>query len=1309
MSAGSAGSSLVNVRGVGAAAIVVIGLASRVAAAPGSLPAVAAAPVAVAESSGELPIGQQAFRMFAGADGLKNLMIFSIAQDAQGYLWAATDDGAYRFDGTRFRRFSVEDGLTSNLISVIGNDAAGNLCVGSDNGLACWDGTRFSQAASRGLPARRVRAIASYGDKTWVGLEGGGLYVRAAAAEFVPAPGWPGAPSETVRALWVDASGIVVGNEARVELSSGDGEWRRLGAIGLGDERIDGVLRDGSNNLWIRAGSRLWTVSPGAGHVRDLSDGLPNSYDTLPSAAVMALGPRGDVLVATDGGTAHREGDGWRMIDRSPGMPMIGVRTLFIDREGTIWIATAGLLQIRGRGLIERYSESSGLPGYIAWTFQRDAKGALWVGTNLCAAQALADHWECNPATEGRVIRGIVFPPQGGVFVSGLPADLLYIVGRHTIELHVLPADEGTVHALALGPDHALWIATSGGLFQLPDAVPGPVQRVVVPGMAADTQFSSLAVVGDQLWTAAAPGGVAVLDHGEWHVFGQRAGLLADSLRYVRGRADGRMCAAYNEAIGLSCFRYDNGAIHDVEHLGPAQGLASGRVYQFGEDHQHRLWIGTGDGVDVVTPRGIDHFDEDDGLAGNDAAATALLTDGDGSLWLGATGGVSHVFAQYYAGLPEPPPTLLLAGALGPHSLVGAGALEVPHDSNALVVEVAAGTLLDPQRVEYQMRLSPLESDWTTLRERVARYPALPPGSYRFESRARITTGRWGVPAVVSFTVLPAWWQAAWFIALCALAGLGVVGGGFTWRQRTVLDRRVRQMNEQSEASLCAMIDLMPDLVSIHREGKVIYRNRAMHRMLGTDAVPNTAVPVVLAERLHPDDLPRVVELFRRVHTAEVSDVLEVRICASDGTWRTCEVSAVLVDVGGKPTVVASGRDVTERHRMRAKLLVTDRMASLGTLAAGIAHEINNPLAYVTGNLEAAAEVIDGPALAPSPARSELATVIADARDGAERVRKIVHGLRAFSRADEEHRVPLALPDVLDAAIRLTSNEVRHRARLERELGTTPRVVADDSRLTQVFINLLINAAHAIPEGHTDANRIAVRTRTDDEGRAVIEVEDTGQGMSADVQARVFDPFFTTKDVGVGTGLGLSICHGIVTGLGGQIAIESVVGKGTIVRIVLPGHVELVVAPPVAVTSVALPELARRHRVMLIDDEPHVAHTMERLLRRDYDVTVALCGQDALDQITAGARFDAIVSDVMMPNMTGLEFLEQLQQLAPDQAQRLIFLSGGAFTTHTRERLDEIGAPQLSKPIAIKELRSWVLRIAMDTGTLKPAIGIPLS
>ena len=1257
---------------------------------------------ALADPADDVPPGQLRFRVFSGADGLRNLVITSITQDRQGFLWLASDDGVYRFDGERFTHFSLDSGLRSSASEAIAVRSDGAVCVGSRGGLGCWDGQRFSQDGSRGLPPVPIRRLVSFAGKLWVGTAGAGLYVQNPSGGYLPAPGWPIGPGVVV-ALWADAGGLVASDGAAVYVSAGDGVWRSIGDVGLGAEQVSGVLRDREGALWIRTPSHLWQLPRDAARAADVSDGLPSGYDLGGVPSGMAIGPRGDVLVGTDVGIAYRERGRWRLIDRSVGMPAAAARSIFVDREGTIWAGAVGLVQLRGRGLVEHHDVASGLPGNIVWGFRRDARGTLWIGTNRCLARAIAGRWECVHGTEGRTVRTVVFPPQGGMFAGGSPSDLLYIdaAGRASSGGEFDRAEDRIILALALGPEGDLWIATSVGLHRLPGAVPGPIQRVAIPGVPSNGRFAAIAVVGGQLWTATDQG-VLVLDGGEWHLFGTGDGFLGSAMRRVLHRADGRMCASYSEAIGVSCFRYAAGVVSALEHYRPADGLTSGISYFIGEDRQQRLWIGTGDGVDVVTATGIDHFDESDGLAGNDSAATAFMVDDDGSLWLGSTGGATHMLAQHYDGPPHPPSVAFLDGRLGDQRIASAGAaLEVAHDHNALTVEFASSSMLDPKRVEYQVRLSPLETEWSATHQRQARYPALLPGVFHFEVRARIGAGPWGPTTALSFVVLPAWWQTGWFIGLVVLSGLCAVAGGFALRQRVVLRRRMRQIDEQSEASFRAVIDLMPDLVSVHRNGRVIYLNRAIRRFLGLDGPDGRWNGVDPIERIHPDDRAQIGELFRRVRgtaPALASHVVELRMRAADGSWRACEVSGVQVEVGGAPTEVASGRDVTERKRMRAKLLVTDRMASLGTLAAGIAHEINNPLAYVTGNLEVAAEALADPAAVPSSvARTELLAAIDDARDGAERVRKIVHGLRSFSRAEDEKRKQLELAGVLEAAIRLTGNEVRHRAHLVRDFAPTPQVVADDGRLTQVFINLLVNAAHAIPEGHTDANRITVRTRTDGKGRAVVEIEDTGRGMTSDVQSRVFDPFFTTKDVGEGTGLGLSICHGIVTGLGGQISLDSVPGRGTVVRVVLPGHADA--EPPVVAPVAAAPApvaVRRRHRVMLVDDEPQVAHTIERLLRHDYDITVALCGQEAIGHIARGVRFDAIVSDVMMPNMTGIELIEELQRVAPDQAQRLIFLSGGVFTAQTRERLAQIGAPQLEKPVSAQELRAWVMRIAGD-------------
>jgi PAS domain S-box-containing protein len=1249
----------------------------------------------------EDPPGQARFRVFAGDEGLRNFVIVSITQDASGFLWLATDDGVYRFDGERFTHFSADDGLISSTVSVVGVASDGQVCAGSKNGLVCWNGTRFTQANVRGLPSVPIRGLVAFAGRTWVGTEGAGLYVQDATGTFAPAPGWPeGEP--LVGALWADAAGLVVGDDAAVRLTTGDGAWQTV-ELAADHDRVLGLVRDPAGALWVRTPLHLWHVRAGSSTAEDLRDGLPHGYDASAAASCMAIGPRGDVLVGTDVGIAYREHDRWRVIGRQAGLPAPGVRTLFVDDAGTVWGGALGLIQLRGRGVIERHDAASGLPGDVMWAARRDRDGRMWLATSRCLARAEHGAWTCLPGTEGRIVRSFVFAPQGGVFLGGAPADLLYLDerGRATSITGFDRPPELNILALALSGDGDLWIATKAGLYRLPGAIPGPLVHVEIPGTRPTARFASLAIVGSQLWTATDEG-VVVLDRGAWHVFARSAGFRSSAMRYVTPRADGRLCAAYTEAIGLSCFRYDGHAIRDLEHVGPREGLGTGMVYFLGEDAQRRLWVGTGNGVDVVTPGGIDHFDESDGLAGNDSAATAFLLDRDGSLWLGANGGATHVFAADYRGPPRPPRAALLDGTLGDLAIGRPGAvLEVPHDRNALTLALAASNLLDPRRVEYQVRLSPLEAVWSTTHLRQVRYPALLPGRYRFDVRARIGTGAWGPATALEFAVLPAWWQTRWFLVAAVVAGLGAIGAGFAVRQHAVLRRRTRQLHEQSDLSFRAVIDRMPDLISVHRDRKLVYVNRANRRFLGLEGAGHDWGDLDLLTRVHPDDRDPVSVMFQKVRDLDaegVPDVVEIRIRDGEGRWRICEVSGVLVEVGGAPTVVASGRDITERKRMRAKLMMSDRMASLGTLAAGIAHEINNPLAYVTGNLESIAEALQAGAGAPDAAvRAELAAAIGDARDGAERVRKIVHGLRSFSRPEQEHRVPLALGGVIEAAIRLTGNEVRHRAQLVRELGATPLVLADDGRLTQVFINLLVNAAHAIPDGRSDDNRITVRTRTDEQGRAVIEVEDTGKGIAPDLLSRVFDPFFTTKEVGEGTGLGLAICHGIVSSLGGQITIESAVGRGTVVRVVLPAAIA---APPLAAevssTALAVTSPERRPRVMLVDDEPLIAQTMERLLRKDYEITIALCGREAIDRIEQGGRYDAIVSDVMMPNMTGIELVEELQRVAPDQARRIIFLSGGAFTAQTRERLDELGMPQLEKPVTAKELRTWVMRVARE-------------
>jgi two-component system cell cycle sensor histidine kinase/response regulator CckA len=380
--------------------------------------------------------------------------------------------------------------------------------------------------------------------------------------------------------------------------------------------------------------------------------------------------------------------------------------------------------------------------------------------------------------------------------------------------------------------------------------------------------------------------------------------------------------------------------------------------------------------------------------------------------------------------------------------------------------------------------------------------------------------------------------------------------------------------------------------------------------------------------------------------------------------------------------------DITERVKMQSRLIQAERLASMGTLSATVAHEINNPLTYVLANLELAAAKLTDPLMTVPKAR-EIAESVTLAREGAGRVAHIVRGLKVFSRQDHDRAEPTDVRLALDRAIDMADNTIRHRARLVRSVSDVPLVFANELRLNQVFVNLLLNAAQAIPEGHRDTNEIRVRAWLDDSKSAVIvEIEDTGAGMALDVKARIFEPFFTTKPIGIGTGLGLSICHGIVHGLGGSIDVESRPGEGTTFRVHLPASGRARKTEEVQPKGAAL----RRGRLLIVDDDDRVAHILATTLLADHDVEISVDPREAVDRVLGGEPFDIIFCDLMMPAMTGMDLHAVIARELPEQAARIVFVTGGAFTPGAREFVASVPNTVLEKPFDKEALDAVLAR-----------------
>ncbi|MCY1040687.1 PAS domain S-box protein [Corallococcus sp. bb12-1] len=504
---------------------------------------------------------------------------------------------------------------------------------------------------------------------------------------------------------------------------------------------------------------------------------------------------------------------------------------------------------------------------------------------------------------------------------------------------------------------------------------------------------------------------------------------------------------------------------------------------------------------------------------------------------------------------------------------------------------------------------------------------------------------------------------------------------------RDITERRqVEEALKRSEASLRALMEGFPDAAAIERDGHIVYANAVLVTTLGFERAEEL-VGRRLSEFLA--DVPGT-----GATPADTTPLTsERRLVLRDGRTRVVELASLPLRFDGQPAMVSIARDVTEQRQLQARLTLADRLASVGTLAAGIAHEINNPLAFVLSNLAFLSDEFRHH-LTPAPSRgvrppnvTEWQEVLGEACEGAERVRQIVRQLKTFSRPDEERVSPVDVHAVLDSVVMMAANEIRHRARLRRDYGTVPLVMANEGRLCQVFLNLVVNAAQAIPEGAAHEHEVVLSSRVQGD-RVVVEVRDTGSGIAPEVMGRIFDPFFTTKPVGVGTGLGLSICHGIISGLGGDISVDSSVGHGSTFRVVLPAPPSALPSHPEEPLPIHAPA-SPRGRVLVVDDEPAVGRVLQRLLR-DHDVEVATSGRQALERMAQAPGFDAVLCDVMMPDLAGRDVYEAVRRDHPGLERRFVFVSGGAFSVGAREFLAQIPNPLLEKPFDEARVRGAV-------------------
>ncbi|MDB4979657.1 MAG: Sensor protein [Myxococcales bacterium] len=392
--------------------------------------------------------------------------------------------------------------------------------------------------------------------------------------------------------------------------------------------------------------------------------------------------------------------------------------------------------------------------------------------------------------------------------------------------------------------------------------------------------------------------------------------------------------------------------------------------------------------------------------------------------------------------------------------------------------------------------------------------------------------------------------------------------------------------------------------------------------------------------------------------------------------------------------------------RIAARHDETERLAALGRVAANVGHEINNPLAFLMLYLRQSLQDLGtsvralghGRALSDAEVKAIKAGLVGitemlqDCEIGGERIRVTVANLQHLSHRSVAQCGSLDVQQLLEQSAAMAGNQIRHRARLTQRFGEIALVRGDGAALGQVFLNLLVNAFQSIPEGDAERNDIQVTTRIDqgvDGPEVMIQVSDTGGGMAPEVLSHVFEPYYTTKALGEGTGLGLSISRQTVLDHGGRMTVESEVGKGTSFRVFLPVDSSPIPARPPTLAS-ELPTTSRRGRVLVVDDEPLIGRVLRAALKGEHEVVVVERAAAALALLNQGDRFDVVLCDLMMPDVSGPDFYERVNDRWPQLAGRVVFMTGGAFTPRAVEFMNCVPTSVLSKPFDVDELRRVV-------------------
>ena len=477
------------------------------------------------------------------------------------------------------------------------------------------------------------------------------------------------------------------------------------------------------------------------------------------------------------------------------------------------------------------------------------------------------------------------------------------------------------------------------------------------------------------------------------------------------------------------------------------------------------------------------------------------------------------------------------------------------------------------------------------------------------------------------------------------------------------------QRLRRCEHNLVHILDAAPEGILIHRGLRYIYANLAALKLVGRsrEEVIGHSPFELVAPRFRLLLAERIMEAYT---TRTPRPDVEERLLHASGLEVPVEVVTLPVIFAGELATLVHIRDITARRELEIRLRAADRLASAALIAAGVAHEIDDPLTHALSTLETLAARV---AEERSESAPEIRQLVAAVQDGVKRAAHVTRDVKVFASAQRVRPVPVDIRKVIEASLSFLGPEMRSRANVVERYGEVPRVLGNEARLAQVFINLLSNAVKALADRDRGPNDVTITTKARGDAAVVVEIKDSGLGLPQERESAVLEPLFTTKPDG--WGVGLALCKELVSREGGEISVESVLGSGTTFTVTLQAAPR--VEPPAAR---AARERSSGKRVLIVDDEPRVAAALKTALG-SHHTTIATSGHEALQRLHAGEAYDLIVCDLLMENIDGIDLHRRIEGEWPGLHSRMIFLTGDAFISRTQEFLARVPNRHLQKPV----------------------------